>query len=326
MKKMFIGVHNLANCVTYLGIAAAVVGVCFASTPKIAMLMLIVSGICDLFDGRVARMFPRTDLEKAFGIQLDSFADTVSFVIFPAVFLIAQLRTVWTVLLAVFYVYCGVTRLCWFDITTDGDTKFFSGVPVTYISLFLPLLYAVGALFGLAVSPIIIGVLMLVPEIILILGGKAYIGAVYCLPPLIASCVFQFIYTMYVNIEFYKKKTIGVSIATMIATAINIVLNLIFIPMNPEHSYVIAAYTTLVGYIVLFILHYFIVKRMKMEFVYDIKFILGALALTLIVSGVMNLLYRVTFARYAIVLVYGAVILCFAYRYKDEIIGIFKTA
>lgn len=171
---------------------------------------------------------------------------------------------------------------------------------------------------------LIIGVLMLVPEIILILGGKAYIGAVYCLPPLIASCVFQFIYTMYVNIEFYKKKTIGVSIATMIATAINIVLNLIFIPMNPEHSYVIAAYTTLVGYIVLFILHYFIVRRMKMEFVYDIKFILGALALTLIVSGVMNLLYRVSFARYAIVLVYGAAILYFAYRYKDEIIGIFK--
>ena len=169
---MFIGVHNLANCVTYLGIAAAVVGVCFASTPKIAMLMLIVSGICDLFDGRVARLFPRTDLEKAFGIQLDSFADTVSFVIFPAVFLIAQIRTVWTVLLAVFYVYCGVTRLCWFDITTDGDTKYFSGVPVTYISLFLPLLYAVGALFGLAVSPIIIGVLMLVMAILFVVNLK----------------------------------------------------------------------------------------------------------------------------------------------------------
>ena len=168
MKKMFIGVHNPANCVTYLGIAAAVVGVCFASNPRIAMLMLIVSGICDLFDGRVARMFPRTDLEKAFGIQLDSFADTVSFVIFPSVFLLAQTRSVWTVLLAVFYVYCGVTRLCWFDITTDGNTKYFSGVPVTYISLFLPLIYAAAAIFGLTVSPVIVGVLMLVMAVLFI--------------------------------------------------------------------------------------------------------------------------------------------------------------
>ena len=146
MKKTFIGVYNLANCVTFLGIAAAVVGIAFAGNPKIAMLMLLLSGICDLFDGRVARMFKRTEQEKRFGIQLDSFADTVSFVIFPAVFLLAQTRTAWTVALAIVYVFAGVTRLCWFDITTDGNTKYFQGVPVTYMGLFLPALYAVAAL------------------------------------------------------------------------------------------------------------------------------------------------------------------------------------
>ena len=146
MKKTFIGVYNLANAVTYLGIAAAVVGIAFAGNQKISMLMLLLSGICDLFDGRVARMFKRTEQEKRFGIQLDSFADTVSFVIFPAVFLLAQTRTAWTVALAIVYVFAGVTRLCWFDITTDGNTKYFQGVPVTYMGLFLPALYAVAAL------------------------------------------------------------------------------------------------------------------------------------------------------------------------------------
>ena len=52
---------------------------------------------------------------------------------------------------------------------------------------------------------IIVGILILIPEIILILGGKQYSGAIYCLPPLATSCVFQLVYTMYVNIEFYKK-------------------------------------------------------------------------------------------------------------------------
>lgn len=138
-----IGCWNLANCVTWLGIAAAVVAMYFAlgGNPRIAMLLFLVSGLCDLFDGRVARMFERTDVEKAFGIQLDSFADTVSFVVFPAVFLLTLTAAPWAVVLAVLYILAGITRLCWFDITTDGDTKYFAGVPVTYMALVLPLVW-----------------------------------------------------------------------------------------------------------------------------------------------------------------------------------------
>ncbi len=171
---------------------------------------------------------------------------------------------------------------------------------------------------------LIVGVLLVIPEIILILGGKQYMGAVYCLPPLITSCVFQFIYTMYVNIEFYEKKTFGVSIATMIATGINIVLNLIFIPMNAEHSYVVAAYTTLVGYVILFILHYFIVKRMKMDYVYDIRFIIYVLGGILAFSLIMNFFYSFMIVRYIIVLIYGIIVLTIGYRHKKQIVGIFS--
>ena len=152
------------------------------------MLMLLVSGICDLFDGRVARMFPRTETEKRFGIQLDSFADTVSFVIFPAVFLLAQWRTAWTVLVAVVFVFAGVTRLCWFDITTDGDTKYFQGVPVTYMGLFLPMLYAIALLAGYYGAAPAAGILMLVMAVLYVLNirVKKPAGVWYLLFPLLA--------------------------------------------------------------------------------------------------------------------------------------------
>lgn len=169
---------------------------------------------------------------------------------------------------------------------------------------------------------LIAGVLMLVPEIIYIFGGKKYQEAIYCLPPLAASCAFQFIYTMYVNIEFYKKKTFGVAGATIIASLINIGLNFIFIPMNPEKSFVIAAYTTLAGYIILFILHYFIVNRMKMSFVYDIGYIIKMLFVILTVSGIMNILYMYIVIRYIVVLIYGAIAVYFIYKYRDIIKGI----
>ena len=170
MKKPFIGVYNPANTVTYLGIAAAVVGIAFADQPKIAMLMLLLSGICDLFDGRVARMFPRTDTEKRFGIQLDSFADTVSFVICPAVCLVTHSHDFEPVLIAVGYVFAGVTRLCWFDITTDGNTKYFQGVPVTYMGLFLPALYAIAALTKFSGAVYAAAVLMGVMAVLYILN------------------------------------------------------------------------------------------------------------------------------------------------------------
>ena len=72
--------------------------------------------------------------------------------------------------------------------------------------------------------------MLLAPEAVAIFAPKAYYNAIYVIPPVMLGYIAQMLYTMYVNIEFYKKKTVGVSLATMAATAINILLNFIFIP------------------------------------------------------------------------------------------------
>lgn len=167
-----------------------------------------------------------------------------------------------------------------------------------------------------------IAVLMFVPELIYILGGKQYMLAIYCLPPLITSCVFEFIYTMYVNIEFYKKKTMSVALATIIATILNIILNFIFIPIMPEYGYIIAAYTTLIGYGVLFVLHYYLVRFMNMAFVYDIKYIIMILISFIVISVIFNFLYSYTILRYMIIFIYTFSILIFIYKNKNKIVNI----
>ncbi len=169
-----------------------------------------------------------------------------------------------------------------------------------------------------------VGLLLFVPELILIFGGKRYMEAVYCLPPLIASCVFQFVYAMYVNIEFYEKKTFGVAIATFIATALNIILNLIFIPLMKEQGFVVAAYTTLVGYMVLFILHFFIVKHMGLTHVYDTKFVLMCLGGFLGLSFVMNFFYQFYLIRYIVAGVYVAALGVFAYRNRKLLLSMLR--
>lgn len=63
---------------------------------------------------------------------------------------------------------------------------------------------------------------------------------------------------------------------------------------------------------------------MKMDHVYDIRFILAILSLTLVISGLMNILYRFTVVRYVIVLAYGIIVLIIGSKNKDKIMGIFR--
>ena len=49
--------------------------------------------------------------------------------------------------------------------------------------------------------------IVMAPEIILILGGKKYLKAIWVMPPLAISVIVMYIYQQYVNILFYYKKT-----------------------------------------------------------------------------------------------------------------------
>ena len=72
----FIGFYDYTVILTYMSLISSVFGITQAihGDYKQAIFCLAFSGICDAFDGRVARSKKnRTEDEKAFGIQLDSY-------------------------------------------------------------------------------------------------------------------------------------------------------------------------------------------------------------------------------------------------------------
>ena len=114
----------------------------YLSVDTIAMICLIVSGFCDMFDGTIARMCKRTEQEKEFGVQLDSLADTVAFVAYPAMFLLFKVGNDWiTTTIACLYGFSGIMRLGWFNITTGENHGEFFGLPVTLAAAIFPLLH-----------------------------------------------------------------------------------------------------------------------------------------------------------------------------------------
>lgn len=99
----------------------------------------------------------------------------------------------------------------------------------------------------------------------------AYQEAVYIVPPVMASGYFLFLQALYTNVEFYERKTGYMALGTIIAAAVNVLLNLIFIPL---HGYLAAAWVTTASYAVLFVIHAAVVRfRLKSPPVNDFLFL-----------------------------------------------------
>lgn len=153
-KNWFIGKYNKSVILTYIGIAFAFLGMTFALEGKsaAAMICLILAGICDLFDGVVARRCKRDEVAKEFGIQIDSLADVVSFLALPAVLGLQLMSGIGVVRYPVIlgYILCGVIRLAWFNTSaaTEGTRSHYDGLPVTYCALLFPVLWTVLGFVG----------------------------------------------------------------------------------------------------------------------------------------------------------------------------------
>jgi len=153
----FIGFYDYTVILTYLSVVSAVIGMVFAHNGAFggAMLCLFLSGFCDAFDGTVARTKKnRTDDEKAFGIQLDSLCDVVSFGVAPAFacYCMGVDSVVGMVILCT-YCICAVIRLAFFNVleakrqqTESGSNKVYRGLPVTSSSLVFPVFYLLHSL------------------------------------------------------------------------------------------------------------------------------------------------------------------------------------
>ena len=148
----FIGFYDYTVILTYLSLISAFLGMCFAHEGHFAaaVLCLFLSGFCDAFDGTVARSKKnRTEDEKAFGIQLDSLCDVVSFGIAPAFLLHCMgVRNILGMVILCFYCICGVIRLGFFNVqeakrqqVEEGCGKEYRGLPITTMSLLLPPVY-----------------------------------------------------------------------------------------------------------------------------------------------------------------------------------------
>lgn len=153
-----IGFYDYTVVITYASLVSAVSGMfcVFTGHMHLAIFCLALSGLLDAFDGKVARTKPnRTEEEKKYGIQIDSLCDMVCFGALPVVICYhTGMSTLLGMAILAFYCLAGLIRLAYFNVMeekrqeeTTENRKYYQGLPITSISVILPLVYVSSSIF-----------------------------------------------------------------------------------------------------------------------------------------------------------------------------------
>lgn len=182
-----LGFYNYSVILTYIGLASSVFGITQVievykgqGNYSIAFLCLLLSGLCDLFDGRIARMKKdRTDREKVFGIQIDSLCDLVCFGVFPGVLGYSfGFNYGLGLVSAIAIILAAVIRLGYFNTVeqerqaaTSEKRHEYRGLPVTSVAIILPIIYIAKGLVG-STFPYIFQICLIVISLLFLIKFK----------------------------------------------------------------------------------------------------------------------------------------------------------
>lgn len=143
-----LGYYNYTVVLTYIGMLTAFTGIVIACDGNIngALVCLMLSGVCDLFDGPIARTRERTAEEKRFGIQIDSLSDLIGFGVLPGIILYQMAeKSLIGIMVSAVYVLCALIRLAYFNVmeekrqdATEEARTSYQGLPVTVSAILIP--------------------------------------------------------------------------------------------------------------------------------------------------------------------------------------------
>lgn len=156
---------DLPNICSLTGLLSALLGIYFAILGhfQYAMIGILWAVLFDWADGIIARkMKGRSDHEKAFGPQLDSLIDIVSFGVFPAVFLLSYGDFHPCFLPGAFFIVAtSAIRLSYFNVFGMVDGSTYRGLALDNNVILLAFFFLFESFFSHSVFSVILYLLMM---------------------------------------------------------------------------------------------------------------------------------------------------------------------
>lgn len=171
-------------------------------------------------------------------------------------------------------------------------------------------------IYLVAYSMVAIGVIALSPEIVKVIAAKEYWGGINLVMWICLSTYYTFVYQLFVNVEFYHKKTALISLGTIMAALINIRLNLYGIPV---FGYEFAAISTVISYGMLVIFHCITLNCIIKDRVIDTAFTLSVAVLMIGITYIFYCFrYHFLFRFTTLCFIEAIVLAILFFMYKQE--------
>lgn len=199
--KYFIGFFRKCDLLTMLGTSLAFLGIYLACEDHftVAVFCLLLCGICDSFDGTLARKYKYSKEAQEYGVQLDSLSDVICFGVLPAVITMLVTKSYISVLIGIFFMLCGVVRLAYFNMlhTTNNAKKgVYIGVPITAIAIVYPIIFII-------IKYISFDILKIVMPILLIIMGVLEISKINIKKPNVSKIASKIFNKYVVNLVIF---------------------------------------------------------------------------------------------------------------------------
>lgn len=156
----------LPNLCSLAGLSSAVLGIYFAIRGHFpaALIGILWAVVFDWADGMIARAIPgRNDHDRAYGAQLDSLIDIISFGVFPAVFLLSYSgNNPWFLPGAFLIIAAAAIRLSYFNVFGLIDSHTYRGLALDNNVLILAFAFLAEGFVHSPVFPFVLYALFLV--------------------------------------------------------------------------------------------------------------------------------------------------------------------
>ena len=156
---------DLPNICSLAGLFCALLGIYYAiqGVFPAAMIGILWAVVFDWFDGAIARWLAgRTASQRAFGTQLDSLIDVVSFAVCPAIVLLSYGQySPWFVPGAFAILSTGVLRLSYFNVFGLMDESTYMGLAIDNNGLVLTFVFLLDGLVGRGTFSVILYITLL---------------------------------------------------------------------------------------------------------------------------------------------------------------------
>ena len=177
-------------------------------------------------------------------------------------------------------------------------------------------------LYVAGIAVVAIGVMLLAPELILILGGSKYADSVMLMPGMVVAVFVQSVSTVFTIMLTFRKSVVKTAVYTGIISVLGVGAKYVLLPYFGVQ---VLPMVNIAAFGILLVINYFLVRNCGDGNFVSMKWILAVVAVVFLAMAGSYLLYANTIVRYSVIGVIAIAAAVVLYRYRQVVIKLVRA-